>query len=220
MYIKQYLNPEGGPGVPCRTVRNQRPGCATLNATPYALENAMSESTAAHRSLHPLLIVAPAALIPLGFIFDALYRATDDGAYAKAAYASLAGGLLGGTVAAVAGARDYLEIESDTEVKRTANVHAMLNGGVMALTAANLALRSRDARPGSGALVLSALGALGIAVSGLFGARTAHEQNIGMAGADLVGKAPDVDVAQPDSLIGKAMQRAERYATSSGPTRR
>ncbi|WP_036173139.1 DUF2231 domain-containing protein [Massilia sp. 9096] len=178
----------------------------------------MSESTAAHRSLHPLLIVAPAALIPLGFIFDALHRATDNEAYAKAAYASLAGGLIGGTVAAVAGARDYLEIESDSEVKRTANVHAMLNGGVMAVTVANLALRSRDAGPGTGSLILSALGALGIAVSGLFGARTAHEQNAHAPGAGPAGKAPDLDVAQPDSLIGKAMQRVERYAPSFGPT--
>jgi len=200
----------------------------------------MSEPTAAHRSLHPLLIVAPAALIPLGFLFDALHRATDNDTYAKAAYASLAGGLLGGTVAAVAGARDYLEIESDTEVKRTANVHAMLNGGVMAVTATNLALRGKDARPGAGALALSALGALGIAMSALFGVRTAHEQNVGMANEDpanddaasedaaaentagdqLAGKAPDVDVAQPDSLIGKAMQRAARYAPASGPVRR
>jgi uncharacterized membrane protein len=173
------------------------------------------------RSLHPLLIVAPAALIPLGFLFDALHRATDKDAYAQAAYASLAGGLVGGAVAAVAGAKDYLAIESDTGVKRTANVHALLNGSVMAVTAANLALRGTDTRQG-GSLVLSALGALGIAVSGLFGARTAHEQNIGLAGADQAGKAPDVaaavDVARPDSLIGKAMQRAEQYFPASGPT--
>lgn len=177
----------------------------------------MSEPTAAHRSLHPLLIVAPAALIPLGFIFDALHRATNKEVYAKAAYASLAGGLIGGTVAAVAGARDYLEIEPDTEVKRTANVHAMLNGGVMAVTAANLALRSKD-DDGNAPLILSALGALGIAVSGLFGARTAHEQDAQAPDAGPAGKAPELDVAQPDSLIGKAMQRVERYAPSFGPT--
>jgi uncharacterized membrane protein len=185
----------------------------------------MSEPTAAHRSLHPLLIVAPAALIPLGFIFDALHRATDKDAYAKAAYASLAGGLIGGTVAAVVGARDYLEIEADTEVKRTANVHAMLNGGVMAVTAANLALRGMSARLGGGTLLLSALGALGIAASALFGVRTAHEQqeqDVQTHDADpsdtQTRTAPDVEALQPDSLIGKAMQRVERYAPSFGPT--
>jgi uncharacterized membrane protein len=155
-----------------------------------------------------------------------LYRATDKDAYAKAAYASLAGGLIGGTVAAVAGARDYLEIESDTEVKRTANVHAMLNGGVMAVTAANLALRGTPTRPGGGPLLLSALGALGIAASALFGVRTAHEQqeqqDVQAHDADpattQAGTAPDVEPPQPDSLIGKAMQRVERYAPSFGPT--
>jgi uncharacterized membrane protein len=184
----------------------------------------MPEPTAAHRSLHPLLIVAPAALIPLGFVFDALHRATGKDAYAKAAYASLAGGLIGGTAAAVAGARDYLEIESDTEVKRSANVHAMLNGGVMAVTAANLALRSTQTKSG-GPLLLSALGALGIAASALFGVRTAHEQDeqtVQAYDADPATThteaARGVEAPQPDSLIGKAMQRVERYAPSFGPT--
>jgi uncharacterized membrane protein len=167
----------------------------------------MSEPTAAHRSLHPLLIVAPAALIPLGFIFDALYRATDKDAYAKAAYASLAGGLIGGTVAAVAGARDYLEIEADTEVKRTANVHAMLNGGVMAVTAANLALRGTPTRPGGSPLLLSALGALGIAASALFGMRTAHEQ-----------QEQDVQAHNADPATTQASTAPDTKGPSFGPT--
>jgi uncharacterized membrane protein len=185
----------------------------------------MSQSTAQGRSLHPALIVAPAALIPLGFIFDALHRATGNDKFASAAYYSLAGGMIGGVGAAVAGARDYLTIESDTEVKRSANVHAVLNGGVMAVTAANLAMRSRSDGHAGGSLALSALGALGIALSGLFGARTAHEQQAQhehaheqASEAGPVGKAPDLDLSPRGSLIGRAMQRVEQYALSSGPT--
>jgi uncharacterized membrane protein len=104
----------------------------------------MPKSTLAGHPLHPMLIVAPAALIPFGFILDAMARSTDNDDYANAAYYSLAGGLIGGIAAGVAGAMDYMAIESETDVKRTANVHAMLNGGALALTAANVALRRND----------------------------------------------------------------------------
>ena len=38
----------------------------------------MPKSTLAGHPLHPMLIVAPAALIPFGFILDAMHRATDN----------------------------------------------------------------------------------------------------------------------------------------------
>jgi uncharacterized membrane protein len=84
----------------------------------------MPKSTLAGHPLHAMLIGAPAALIPFGFILDAIHRATDDDEYANAAFHSLTGGLAAG----VAGAMDYLEIDSGTEVEQKGNVHAMLNG--------------------------------------------------------------------------------------------
>src|SRR5690349_20366816 len=101
----------------------------------------MPISTFAGHPLHPMLIVAPAALIPFGFILDAMHRSTKKDSYANAAYYSLTGGLVGGVAAATAGIMDYLTIEPQTDVKRTANVHAMLNSGALALTTANLLMR-------------------------------------------------------------------------------
>jgi uncharacterized membrane protein len=97
----------------------------------------MPKSTFAGHPLHPMLIAAPAALIPFAFVLDAMHRSTRDTSYSKAAYYSLVGGLTGGAAAAAAGVMDYLTIPAETDVKRTANVHAILNGGAMALTAFN-----------------------------------------------------------------------------------
>ena len=43
----------------------------------------MPKSTVAGHPLHPMLIVAPAALLPFGFILDAMHRATDNDDYAN-----------------------------------------------------------------------------------------------------------------------------------------
>jgi uncharacterized membrane protein len=173
----------------------------------------------ADHPLHPVLVAAPAALLPLGLVLDALYRATDDDRYANAAYYSLAGGLIGGIAAGVAGAIDYLTIEPDTDVKRTANTHALINGGVLAATAANLALRRNGDHHAGGSVALSALAAIGVLASGWFGARMVHEQKAHDAAsgeASRVGKAPELHSPQ-DGAVLRALERAERAVPSAGP---
>lgn len=155
----------------------------------------MSQSTVAGHPLHPMLIVVPAALIPFGFILDAMYRSTGKESYSNAAYYSLVGGLAGGLAAGVAGAMDYLTIAPGTDVKRTANVHASLNGG---------------------ALVLSALSVLGVAVSGWFGARMVYEQGMRVEGLSPVAQAPEVKLPF-DELVHRAMTAQEKTVPPSGP---
>jgi uncharacterized membrane protein len=156
----------------------------------------MPKSTFAGHPLHPMLIAAPAALIPFAFVLDAMHRSTRDTSYSKAAYYSLVGGLLGGTAAAAAGVMDYLTILSETEVKRSANVHAILNGGSLALTG---------------------LAALGIVVSSWFGGRMVYEQGMRVKGVSPVEDAPELK-PPGDELLERAMQKEERLFTASGPT--
>lgn len=176
----------------------------------------MPKSTIAGHPLHPMLIVVPAALIPFAFILDALHRSTDDDDFANAAYYSLAGGLVGGVAAGVAGAMDYMTIESDTDVKRTANVHAALNGGALAVTAANLALRRNGYKHTGGSLALSALATLGVVVSGWFGARMVYEQGVRVKDVSPVKGADEVKLPGDASIHG-ALQKAEEFMPSSGP---
>jgi uncharacterized membrane protein len=179
----------------------------------------MPKSTLAGHPLHPMLIVAPAALIPFGFILDAMARSSDNDDYANAGYYSLAGGLIGGIAAGVAGAMDYLAIESETEVKRTANVHAMLNGGALALTAANVILRRNEYKhEGSGAtLAMGAIAALGVLVSGWFGGKMVYEQGMRVKGVSPVQDAPEAKMLPGDERVEQAMHGAERFVPWSGP---
>ncbi|HEY8607837.1 MAG TPA: DUF2231 domain-containing protein [Noviherbaspirillum sp.] len=174
----------------------------------------MPKSTFAGHPLHPMLIVAPAALIPFGFILDAMHRRTGNPSYADAAYYSLVGGMIGGLAAGATGAMDYLTIESKTEVKRTANVHASLNGAALALTALNIAQRRTNRDRGS--LMLSAIAAAGVLVSGWFGGRLVYDQGMRVKGVSPVAEAPDLALPADDKLE-HMMLREEQIAPASGP---
>jgi uncharacterized membrane protein len=176
----------------------------------------MPKVTFAGHPLHPMLIVAPAALIPFGFILDAMHRSTGNDDYANAAYYSLVGGLVGGIAAGAAGAMDYMAITSQTEVKRTANTHAMLNGGALALTAANVALRKNRPAHAGGSLALSALAAAGVLISGWFGGKLVYEQGMRVKGVSPVADAPELK-PPGDELLHQAMLKEEKLVTASGP---
>ena len=178
----------------------------------------MPKSTLAGHPLHPMLIVAPAALIPFGFIRDAMHRATGTDDYANAAFYSLTGGLVGGLAAGIAGAMDYMEIQPETEVKQTANVHAMLNGGALALTAANVAMRRNEYKHTGGSLALSAIAALGVLVSGWFGGRLVYEQGMRVEGVDPIAHSPELKTLPGDERVAHALRDVEEIAPSAGPT--
>lgn len=177
----------------------------------------MAKSTFMGHPLHPMLIVAPAALIPFGFVLDAMARSTGDESYSDAAYYSLVGGLVGGLAAGVAGAMDYLEIHSETEVKRTANVHAILNTGALALTAANVVGRANKPRHEGGSLALSALAAAGVLISSWFGGRMVYEQGMRVEGVSPIDRAPELK-PPGDEYLEHAMSREESYVPAAGPT--
>lgn len=182
----------------------------------------MPKSTLAGHPPHPMLIVAPAALIPFGFVLDAMYRSTGRESYSNAAYYSLMGGFVGGLEAGAAGAMDYLTIESGTEVKRTANVHAMSNSGALALTAVNSIGRrnKRDHQGCSLALsaisAISAICALGVMVSGWFGGRLVYEQGMRVGGVSPAEVASELKLPMDDSMQ-QAMLTTEKMIPATGP---
>lgn len=179
----------------------------------------MPKSTVAGHPLHPMLIVAPAALIPFGFILDAMYRSTGKTSYSNAAYYSLMGAVIGGLAAGAAGAMDYLTIEPETDVKRTANTHAMLNAGALALTTANVLARKNRRNHEGGSVVMSALAAVGVMVSGWFGARMVYEQGmrVQVEGVSPVADAPEAKLPG-DQMMQKAMLEEEKVFPAGGPT--
>lgn len=176
----------------------------------------MPQSTVAGHPLHPMLVVAPAALLPFGLVMDAMHRATGKQSYADAAYYSLVGGLLGGLAAGTAGAMDYMTIERNTEVKRTANVHALLNTGALAVTAANVVARRRSPTHAGGSIWLSAAAAAGVMVSGWLGARLVYEQGMRVQGVSPVEGAAEIK-APADEEMDYLFHRAEKSMPAAGP---
>ncbi|HEX2949189.1 MAG TPA: DUF2231 domain-containing protein [Armatimonadota bacterium] len=181
----------------------------------------MPRSTVAGHPLHPMLVVAPAALIPFGFVLDAMYRVTGKEEYANAAYYSLIGGMIGGVAAATAGVMDYLTVEPGSDIKRTANLHAALNGGVMAITTANVLARKNKRDHRGGSLWLSALSALGVVVSGWFGGRMVYDEGMRVKGVSPSAVELSSQTKLPgDEGIEHAMLGMEKRVTSGGPVLR
>jgi uncharacterized membrane protein len=177
----------------------------------------MPKSTFAGHPLHPQMVVLPGGLMPFAFAMDLMHAATGRESFRDAAYYGLAMGLAGGAAAGVAGAIDYMAVPSRTAVKRTANVHAALNVAVLAGTAANLWLRSREPESRSGLpLALSALAAVGVMVSGWYGGEMVYRQGMRVEGVDPIGHVPDARVPF-DDRVEAAAEAIDRHAPATGP---
>src|SRR5947209_7938598 len=178
----------------------------------------MPMTTFAGHPLHPQLVEFPLGLLPFSFAMDVMHLVTGDASYADAAYYSMVGGYLGGAVAGAAGAADYFQIPPQTRSKRTANLHAILNLGIMGLYSVNLLLRrGNQRRPGPLSLLLSALGTAGLVASSWYGGELVYE--LGMRVKPLQEGPPDPELRMPgDRKLEEAFRKAEeQLAPGDGP---
>lgn len=167
----------------------------------------MYKSTLAGHALHPQLVLFPGGLLPFSFAMDVMHAATGDRRYADAAYLTMVGGVAGGLAAGAAGAVDYYSIPERTAVKRTANLHASMNIGIMALYGVNLLAR-RGGRNGWLPTLLSGIGAGGLIVSAWYGAKMSYDQGMRVKGVDPVAHAKDLTIPGDDK-IHEAFERLE-----------
>jgi uncharacterized membrane protein len=134
--------------------------------------------------VHPMLIPFPLALWVFSFICDVLYLLRGDTFWIVLAKYTLAGGIIGGVLAAVPGLIDWLAIKS-REVKKIADWHARLNIIALLVFAASLYLRTRYGAPLVGrsfipSIVLSGLGVILISISGWLGGSLSYEHGVGV----------------------------------------
>jgi uncharacterized membrane protein len=136
--------------------------------------------------VHPMLLPFPLALWVFSFIADVIFLlGVGDGyLWMVVAKYTLAGGIIGGVLAAVPGLIDWLAIKSP-EVKKIANWHARLNVIALLIFAVSLYLRTKYGRPMvNGSLnipiLLSGIGVLLISVSGWLGGSLAYEHGVGV----------------------------------------
>lgn len=85
--------------------------------------------------IHPMLIVVPLGLFIGAVVADAVYLLQGNPTFAAVAYWNIAGGIIGGLLAAVFGLLDWSAIPNGTRAKRVGLLHAVTNAIVLALFA-------------------------------------------------------------------------------------
>jgi uncharacterized membrane protein len=95
--------------------------------------------------IHPMLVVLPLGLFIAAVVFDAAYLWRGSSTFAVVAYWNIAGGIVGGLLAAVFGLVDWLAIPSNTRAKRIGLLHGASNVVVVAAFALAWWMRSGTA---------------------------------------------------------------------------
>jgi uncharacterized membrane protein len=85
--------------------------------------------------IHPMLIVLPLGLFIGAVVFDAIYLWRGSSSVAAVGYWNIAGGIIGGLLAAVFGLIDWLAIPAGTRAKRIGIWHAVSNVAAILLFA-------------------------------------------------------------------------------------
>ncbi|HYN87997.1 MAG TPA: DUF2231 domain-containing protein [Ardenticatenaceae bacterium] len=159
-----------------------------------------SRAKALGHPIHPMLIVFPLGLLVAAVVFDVLYLVTDNQAFATVAFWNIAGGIIGGLVAAIFGFWDWLAIPAGTRAKSDGLWHGVGNVVVVLLFAVSWLLRRGDPAyvPSTVAFVL-ALVTTGIgAVTGWLGGELVDRLGVGVdEGANL--NAPNALSGRPAS---------------------
>ncbi|MCX4474756.1 hypothetical protein C5N14_13945 [Micromonospora sp. MW-13] len=148
--------------------------------------------------VHPMLITFPVGLLVTAVIFDVIDTVGGPRFLGEVAYWNITVGLIGGLLAAAAGAFDLLAIPTGTRAKRVGLSHAAANIAVILLFAAVWAVRlNADSRAAGGALIAIEVVALAI----LGGSAWLGGELVDRLG---VGVDPDANLDAPSSLRAPA----------------
>ena len=147
--------------------------------------------------IHPMLIVLPLGLFIAAVVFDALFLWLGNATFAAVGFWNIAGGIIGGLLAAVFGLIDWFAIPRGTRAKRIGLLHGSLNVIVVAAFATAWLLRREavDLAPGMGVFLIEALALVLGSVAGWYGGELVDRLAVGVDdGAHLNA---------PSSLSGK-----------------
>jgi uncharacterized membrane protein len=132
--------------------------------------------------IHPMLIVLPLGLFIAAVVFDALYLWRGSPTFAIVGYWNIAGGIIGGLLAAVFGLIDWLAIPSGTRAKRIGLLHGGSNVIVVGLFALVWVIRgnSIDVAPTTQIFLLEVAALLLGSVAGWLGGELVDRLAVGV----------------------------------------
>jgi uncharacterized membrane protein len=132
----------------------------------------------AEHPIHPMLVPFPIALWIFSLASDLIYLFDFGGPVWKdVALYTMVGGIIGGLAAAIPGYIDYRSV-SDPVVVRLAQMHMVINVGLVLLFTLNAGLRVINGPEALVPVFLSALGVAALAVSGWLGGELVYVQGV------------------------------------------
>jgi uncharacterized membrane protein len=132
-------------------------------------------------AIHPIMIVFPLGLLSTGVIFDVIRMIGGNPTFGTVAYWMIAAGIIGGFLAAVFGAIDWLAIPSGTRAKSVGVYHAVGNViGLLFFIGSWWLRRDAPQNPETLASVLSLAGLGFAAVGGWLGGELVERLGVGV----------------------------------------
>jgi len=137
-----------------------------------------TRATVAEHPVHPMLIPFPIALWIFSLASDLISLFGFGGPVWKdIALYTMVGGIVGGLAAAIPGYVDYRSL-SDPVIVRVAQMHMLINVGLIVLFTVNAGLRIMYGTEALMPVFLSVLGVAGLGVSGWLGGELVYVQGV------------------------------------------
>jgi uncharacterized membrane protein len=165
-----------------------------------------SRTKAFGHPIHPMMIVLPVGLFVMAVVSDIIYLITQSSLFATVAFIDIAGGVIGGLLAAIFGFRDYLSIPTGTRARAVARNHGLGNVVVVVLFAISWLIRNGadTVYPPALALIFSFAGIILATVTAWLGGELVDRLGVGVdRGANL--DAPSSLSGQPASAMTAEM---------------
>ncbi len=156
-----------------------------------------SKAKAFGHPIHPMLIVIPLGLFITAVICDVIYLINGVQFFPIVAYYNIAGGIIGGLLAAVFGFRDWLAITPGTRAKRIGLLHGLGNVVLVTLFFVSWVARQGNPNfePSAVALVFSFAGILLGTFTAWLGGELVYRLNVAVD--------PGANLNAPNSLSGQ-----------------
>lgn len=142
----------------------------------------ISKASVAKHPIHPMLVPLPIGLWIFSLVCDVIYKTNGDLLWNTMAHYSLAGGVIGGLLAALPGLIDFLALPP-SHAKRIGLWHLGLNLGITGLYIANFFWRRVDPTA-TGPVALSVFAIVLLVASGWLGGEMVYVHGIAVAPAD------------------------------------
>jgi uncharacterized membrane protein len=137
--------------------------------------------------IHPILVALPIGLWTFALVCDVVRAFGMAGPWATLSLYSIAGGIVGGLLAAIPGVIDYLSID-EAEMKRIGTMHLLVNVGGLLIFSINFWSRFHVSQESKLPLILSVIGVGLIGLGGWLGGEMVYVKGMAVEAVEREAK--------------------------------